>query len=368
VGVSVSLVARIQDGLQACTGAETTLLIFEMNSEETKKPSKRRKIRAYVALGLVVAAVIAAGWFWYRQYEKYYKTDDAYIDADRVAVSSKILGRITNLYADEGDTVRKGMLLVTLDSSDLVAQRLQAQSSRDQAKAMLEQSIAKYELDQKGIRVQEINLQKAKEDLDRATLQFRGNVIPKEQFDHTQKAFEAAQAQLETALATLPVSKSAIATAEANINNTIAQIGTIETNLRNTRIYAPASGRVARRWLLPGDVTQPGQSILTITKDSLLWVTAYFEETKIGGIRNQQEAQFTVDAFPGVTFYGKVYNISTNTAAQFSLIPPNNASGNFTKVTQRIPVKISILRDDSSDTTILHRLVSGMSVIVKIQR
>ena len=97
-----------------------------------------------------------------------------------------------------------------------------------------------------------------------------------------------------------------------------------------------------------------------------MWVTAFYEETKVGGIHDRQQAEFTVDAFPGIKFLGKVYSIGTNTAAQFSLIPPNNASGNFTKVTQRIPVKISIDHCDGIDTTIMHRLVSGMSVVVKI--
>ena len=142
----------------------------------------------------------------------------------------------------------------------------------------------------------------------------------------------------------------------------------IETSLSNTRIFSPAGGRIAKRWLLPGDVVQPGQSVYTITIDSLLWVTAFYEETKVGGIHNRQQAEYTVDAFPGITFLGKVFDIGTNTAAQFSLIPPNNASGNFTKVTQRIPIKISIDNCNSKDITVMHRLVSGMSVVVKIYK
>jgi len=329
---------------------------------------KLRKLRAYILLGLVILSVIAVGWYWYLQYTKYYSTDDAYIDSDRVSVSSKILGRIIRIQSEEGDTVRMGQLLVELDSSDLVAQRTQAVAMRDQAIASVTQAKAKFELDQKNIRVQEINVEKAREDLDRATIQFDGKVITKEQFDHTGKAYEAAAAQLDASRAQLAVGKSQIESASLTIKTATAQIGTIETSLSNTRIFSPAAGRIAKRWLLPGDVVQPGQSVYTITKDSLLWVTAYYEETKVGGIRDGQKAEYTVDAFTGVTFYGKVYNIGTNTAAQFSLIPPNNASGNFTKVTQRIPIKISIDRCTGTDSTIMHRLVSGMSVVVKIYK
>ena len=339
-----------------------------MANEKNQGSGKLRKLRAYILLGLVVMAVLIVGWYYYWQYTRYYSTDDAYIDADRVSVSSKILGRIIRIQAAEGDTVQMGQLLVELDSSDLVAQRIQAVAMRDQAIASVTQATARYELDQKNIRVQEINVDKAKEDLDRATVQYDGKVIAKEQFDHISKAYDAAVAQLDASRAQLVVGKTQIESASLTIRTATAQIGMIETSLSNTRIFSPAGGRIAKRWLLPGDVVQPGQSVYTITKDSLLWVTAFYEETKVGGIHNRQQAEYTVDAFPGITFLGKVFDIGTNTAAQFSLIPPNNASGNFTKVTQRIPIKISIDNCNSKDITVMHRLVSGMSVVVKIYK
>lgn len=339
-----------------------------MTENVPQKSQKARKIKAYGALSLVLIAVILIGWHYYRQYEKYYSTDDAYIDSDRIAVSSKILGRIIQVNDEEGDTVQTGQLLVLLDSSDLIAQRIQAMAVRDQAVAAVDQATAKFELDQKGIKVQEINVEKAKEDFDRATVQYEGKVIAKEQFDHMNKAWQAAMAQMEASRAQLTVSRSQIESAGLSIKTASAQIAAIETQLKNTRIFSPGSGRIAKRWLLPGDIAQPGQAVLTLTKDSLFWVTAFFEETKVGGIHEKQEAEFTVDAFPGVKFFGSVFYIGTNTAAQFSLIPPNNASGNFTKITQRIPVKISIQRTDSKDPGIMKRFISGMSVIVKIYK
>jgi membrane fusion protein (multidrug efflux system) len=339
-----------------------------MAEEKIRGSSKGRKTRAYISLAIVVIAVVITGWYWYRQYTRYFSTDDAYIDADRVSVSSKILGRIIKIHGSEGDTVTSNQLLVELDSSDLIAQRIQAIAVRDQSFASVTQATAKYELDQKNVRVQEINVEKAKEDLDRAIIQYDGKVISKEQYDHINKTYQASVAQLDASRAQLAVSKSQIESATLTIKTAAAQIGTIETSLRNTRIFSPSGGRIAKRWLLPGDIVQPGQAVFTITKDSLLWVTAFYEETKVGGIRDKQQAEFTVDAFPGVKFYGKIFNIGTNTAAQFSLIPPNNASGNFTKVTQRIPIKISIDSCDGKDSTIMQRLVSGMSVVVKIYK
>jgi membrane fusion protein, multidrug efflux system len=340
-----------------------------MATTENKGSKKAAKIRAYIMMGLVLTAVIVFGWKWYKQYTSYYATDDAYIDADRVAVSSKILGRISQIFADEGDSVQQGKLLVLLDSSDLLSQKIQARAAFDQATSSIAQAKAKYDLDEKTIRVQEINLSRAKEDLDRATAQFQGQVISKEVYDHARKSYESAQAMLDASKAQLDVSKSQIGSAESTTRTAFAQIGILETSLRNTRIFAPAGGRIAKRWLLPGDVVQPGQPVFTITRDSVFYVMAYFEETKVGGIFKGKAAEISVDAFPDIKLKGKVVTVGSNTAAQFSLIPPNNASGNFTKVTQRIPVKISI-------DTVIHekpdgrpiRFSAGMSVEVKIVR
>jgi membrane fusion protein (multidrug efflux system) len=339
-----------------------------MNEEVHQKKNRHRRKRAYIALALVFAALIIVVWFWYRQHSKYYATDDAFIDADRVSVSSKILGRIADIFADEGDTVTRGELLVVLDSNDLTAQRIQAEAARHQAVASLSQAVARLQLDQKNTLVQKINSEKAKEDLDRATAQLSGNVISQETYDHIHKAYEAARAIYEASQAEAAVGKTQVESARLSIKTADAQIGTIQAMLDNTRICAPCPGRIAKKWLYTGDIAQPGQSILTITKDSLLWVTALFEETKIAGIGYDKQAEFTVDAYPGVHFYGEVFDIGTNTAAQFSLIPPNNASGNFTKVTQRIPVKISILRWDHKDLYPDMHLISGMSVYVKIYK
>lgn len=339
-----------------------------METNEENKNPKGRRIRAYIALALVFTALVIFGWQWYVRYTTFITTDDAYVDADKVTVSSKILGRIAAIYAAEGDSVTKGQLLVELDSSDMVAQKQQALAAKNQASAAVNQSEAKYKFDQLSIRVQEVALDKAKEDLDRATLQYNGKILTKEQYDHSRKAYESAQAQLEVAKAQINVSKAMIESAQSTIKTAGAQVSTVETQLRNTRIYAPSSGLIAKRWALPGDVAQPGQPVFTITKDSALYITAFFEETNISYLHIGKAVTFTVDAFPGITFNGQVTYIAANTASQFSLIPPNNAAGNFTKVTQRIPVRFSILNWDQKEKYPNLRLVAGMSVLLKIHR
>jgi membrane fusion protein (multidrug efflux system) len=339
-----------------------------MAKENEVKGSIARRIRAYLLLALVVLALVTFGYKWYQNYSKYEKTDDAYIDADRVSVSSKMLGRIAAAYVAEGDTVVKGQLLVELDSTDLIAQKVQAAAAIEQARAAANQALAKYALDQKTIRVQEVALERAKEDLDRATLQLNGNVITKEQFDHIKKAYETSLAQLEVINAQVVVSKSMIESAQQTVSLSSTQLNTVQTQLKNTQIYAPVSGRIAKRWLLPGDIAQPGQSVFTITKNDSMYVTAFFEETKIAELFVGKKIEFTVDAYPGVIFNGLITYIASNTAAQFSLIPPNNASGNFTKVSQRIPIRMSILGSDNNGKYKNLQLAAGMSVYVKIPR
>lgn len=336
-----------------------------MEKIKSNSSKKNKSLGVYIPLALVILIVIIGSIWWYKEYSKYISTDDAHVDSDKVSVSSKIIGRISHLYADEGDAVKQGTLIAELDSSDLVAQKLQAIALQAQAEATLNQSDAKFKYDQESLKTLEINLEKTNEDFTRAKEQLAGDVIPKEQYDHAKKAYQSAKAQYDAAKTQLNVSKAQIAGAESSIGSAKAQINVISTQLNNTRLYAPIDGIVAKRWLLPGDITQPGQSIMTITNDNKLWVTVYLEETNLGKIHLNQKVLFTIDAFSDVTFTGKIYSIGSNTASQFSLIPPNNASGNFTKVTQRVPIKVSI--DGAGNKNISnYKLLAGMSAVVKI--
>ena len=207
-------------------------------------------------------------------------------------------------------------------------------------------------LAQQSLPLDQVNINRAQDDFNRAEVQYKSGIITKEQYDHAQKALEAVQAQYNIDLSKISTAK--------------AQIGVIESQLANTIISAPMNGVVAKRWVLTGDVIQAGQPIFTIYDLKNIWVTANLEETKLGHIHLNDPVEIDVDTYPGVKFYGKVFEIGTYTASEFSLIPPDNASGNFTKVTQRIPIKISI--DDpttSSGAKLVFR--PGMSVEVSVK-
>jgi membrane fusion protein (multidrug efflux system) len=331
-----------------------------------KSEQKSKQLKVYVPLTIVVLLVIIGGWLWYRDYSSYITTDDAHVDADNVNISPKMLGRVAALNREEGQPVEKGEILALLDSNDLVAQRNQTLALKQQGEASLAQTRTKYSSDQKSIRVLEIGLERAAEDLDRAKKQSAGGVITAEQLSHAQKAWETAAAQLDASRSQLEVSKASIASASAAVETAAAQIKVLDAQIGNMRLYAPSSGVVSRKWVMTGDIVQPGQAVYTVTISKNQWISAFLEETKIAEIHQGQPVKFSIDAFPGVTFRGKVSLVGSTTASVFSLIPANNASGNFTKVTQRIPVRISIeSADDRSDLSAFN-ILSGMSAEVKI--
>jgi membrane fusion protein (multidrug efflux system) len=300
---------------------------------------RRRKKRFFIPALILLILAAAIFLYWYYFLRGYVATDDAVIDSDPVTISSKILGRIVALNTDEGDSVEAGELLVQIDDSDLKAREAQA--------------VADLDYIQQNVRVASIALGRARDDFGRDSVQFSDHAITREQFDHTRSTLEMAQAQQAVALSHVKASQ--------------AQLAVIETELANTRISASSSGVVARKWVVPGDIVQPGQPIFTMFDLNDVWVTANFEETKLASIHPGDSVEISVDAIPGRKFTGMVELIGAAAASQFALIPPNNASGNFTKITQRIPVKILFSDLDGNGTLGQVPLLPGMSVEVKIR-
>jgi membrane fusion protein (multidrug efflux system) len=229
-----------------------------MANQPTKK-EKSRKV--YIPFTLLTLFILAGIIYWYIDYSKYIKTDDAHVESDNVAISSKILGRISQEFAQEGDSVKEGELVVLLDSTDLVTQKNQAIVNQKQAETAVLQAEARYQFQLKNIKVLEITLQRAQEDFARAEAQYKGSVIPLEQYQHAQKALQSAQAQLEASQSETKVSQAQIKSSEASVEGAAAQIKVIQTQINNTRLYSPTHGIIGKRWLLPGDVAQPGQAL-----------------------------------------------------------------------------------------------------------
>ena len=296
-------------------------------------PAKKKSRRGPRVVGLIVLLVLAAagvyyGRSWLIDTLTYVSTDDAFIDTNHVTISAKMLGRIQSIMAVEGAKVQPGQVLVALDDTDLRAQETQAAAALNYAK---QNSI-----------LSKINLDKTQDDYQRTSTLYKSGATTREQYEHALKSLDTANAQF--------------AITEAQVETSNAQLRVIETQLLNTRITAPISGTIAKQSLMQGDVVQPGQTIFTVNDLTNIWVTANFEETKIGRIRVGAPVKINVDAYGGRPFTGKVSLIGSG------IVAPPFSIGEFTKTTQRVPIKI--LFDAVPESVIL---LPGMSVEVKIR-
>lgn len=308
-------------------------------TEHSSGPRKRSRKTGIVIFAIVVILAAAGVSAYVRLFlSGYQSTDDAIVDGNQFVVSSQEADRIAYLAAADGDRVTKGEVVVRLDDGSLKAQEAQAQTSVTYAEANA--ALAK------------LKLEEALNDLRRATAQYQSKIIPQEEYDHERIAQKAAQAQYNMALIRVKLART--------------QLDAVRSNLSRTFLASPADGVVAKRWVMPGDVVQPAQPIYTLYDLSRLWIEADFKETQIHYLRPGDPARITVDAYPDYVFTGKLEMIGAATASRFALIPSGNGSGNFSKITQRVPVRISIDNAAALDRGAKRELLPGMSAEVKI--
>jgi len=315
-----------QESIDANTASEA---LVGQDEPLRKKKGRRAPIVVGGLILLVLLGVgITFGTFSLIDAINYVSTDDAAINGNQVNVSAKMLGRIKSVMVEEGTKVEAGQLLVLLDDVDLRAQEAQAASSLNYARENLV--------------LARINLDKTRDDFNRTNTLFKDGATTREQYDHAARALETANAQYSIA--------------QAQVDTANAQLGVIEAQLLNTRITAPIAGTIAKKPLMPGELVQPGQTMFAINDLTNIWVTANFEETKIGRIRVGAPVKVTVDAYSSYPFQGRVLQISA------AILPPPFSIGEFTKTTQRIPVKIQLEGHPAEMV-----LLPGMSVEVKIE-
>lgn len=320
-----------------------------------------------VFLIIFVVVAIVAVVLWWLNYRRYISTDDANLDTYRISISPQVMGQVAQLHVMEGDTVKQGEVLLVLDDSVASARVRQAEAQREQQLAQLASQRVNFVTACKELNIARLTEQLNLENYRRAKAQYERNVIPLEKFQDVEQVWQASRLQTEIARDRFPVVEAEIKATEAVIRATEAAIASARAELGYYRVTAPADGIIGKRWVLPGDMVEAGQTAFTLNRGTDIWVAVYLEETKFKEIYLGQRAQFTLDAYDKLTFEGRVYYIGDNTASEFALVPPNNASGNFTKVTQRIPLKISIDKvegDEGQKNRI--KLVSGMSATVKI--
>jgi membrane fusion protein (multidrug efflux system) len=334
---------------------------------ESKEQGSRRlngkKKRAAAILGFLLPAGAAVGCVLWVQAKTHISTDNAFVDSHVFSISSRIPGHVTRVLVHDNQYVRKGDLLVQLDSADYGAKVENATAQLDIAKNETSSEYAQIDAAKAAFNMEKAKLEQAELDLERGKALYRKEVIPKEQLDRLETARKIAAAKLtETegsvrrAMALLGLTGPG--TKEARVAQKQAEFEQARLNLTYTKILAPANGYITRKSVEPGNNVQPGQALMALVSLEDAWVTANYKESQLTHVRPGQNVDFTVDSYPGRSFKGTVDSIMAGTGAAFSLLPPENATGNYVKVVQRIPVKIRI--EKSSDPQ--HLLRVGMSV------
>ena len=342
-------------------------------------PAKGPNKRVLVVVGLIaVAALAAGGRMWYRSHN-FVDTENAYIAGHVHAVSSRIPGVVTKVLFDDNQLVQAGTVLAELDPADqgVRVEQIQAQISSVQqqivqADASIEQAKAQASAAKAQVVQAQANLVRAKQDADRFGQLYNTQMkaVSKAEVDAATAARASANAdvtarrdQVGAAEAQIAAATSARSVLEAQVKVLQAQLKDARLQLGYNRIVAPVTGRIGKKSIEVGARIQPGQQLAAIVQDDV-WVTANFKETQLPGIVVGQEVKVEVDALPKHELIGRVDSFSPASGNQFALLPADNATGNFTKIVQRVPVKITLKPEDLKQFA--GRLAPGMSTVVEI--
>jgi len=358
--------------------------------DKSKKPSIWKRRPAVVVGTLIIAALLIWGLGIFARSFSHEGTDDAFLAADIVSIAPKVSGEVTQIFVNDNQFVKAGEPLVQIDPRDFETATAQKQAALatanantnvivatfkmldvqvTTAKQTAQQSAAEAEADR-------VNAVKAASDLKRARDLIERKIIAPQEFDTAKAAADAATntlasseakaasdlSKVSEAEAQLEAGRSALDRALAQANQADVDVDLTKLNLSYTRIVAPVDGRVTRKAVERGDYVQVSQRLMAIVPTNI-WVVANFKETQLKKIRTNQPVEITVDSVGGRKFTGRVQSIQAGSGAAFSLLPPENAVGNYVKVVQRVPVKIVFDNPVEAE----HTLGPGMSAEPSVQ-
>ena len=387
---------------------------------------KRNMRPVFIIVGvLVLIAAIIWGVKYFNYASRHQSTDDARVDANTVAATSKIAERVQQILVDTNQPVKKGQLIVVLDNATETAAVEQAKANLQlalenqqsgitqgsggvsQAQANVQNAAAQVPVAQSGVQAAQAQLQaaqaalpgaqqsaqRAKADLDRTQSLVNSGDVPRQQLDAAKAAYaqaesqyraaednvnvaaanvNAAQQKIGAAQAAVSAAQGGVQTAQGKLSQAQAPaqiaaqraaLDIAQQNLANTKIYSPIDGYVGEKSVEVGQTVSPGLTLLTLIPNQV-FITANFKETQVGSMHPGQPVDIKVDAYKGVTFHGTVDSINPASQNTYALVPAQNSTGNFVKVTQRIPVKIAF--DKDTDFT-KYPMRPGMSVEASVQ-
>jgi membrane fusion protein (multidrug efflux system) len=342
---------------------------MQTGDEETNDAKKglSKKLRGGIVLLIILVCAALFGLDQWVKSKTHIETDNAFIESHIHSISSRIPAMVKRVAVVDNQFVHRGDLLVELDASDYQARVKTAAASLDMARNETSGDYAQVEGARASIGLAKAKLDQANLDLARGEALYAKEVIAKEQLDRLFTARKIAQMQVKEAQETerhaqAIIGISGTGSKDARVAQKQGELETAALNLSYSRIVAPNDGYITKKSVEPGNYVQPGQSLMALVTLDDAWVTANYKESQLTHVKPGQKVEFTVDSYPGHIFKGAVESIMAGTGAAFSMLPPENATGNYVKVIQRIPVRIAI--DRGSDPDRLLRV--GMSVVPTI--
>jgi membrane fusion protein (multidrug efflux system) len=364
--------------------------VEQTKTDEKKQNNNKKKKLGFLVLAIVIIIGAVTLFFYLRYKAAHITTDDAFIDGHIHTIASKVSGTVKQVYVESNQYVKKGDILLELDPADYEAKLNETSSSAGAEKAKLAEVETRIKVSRSklaelsaalaaakaNLELQEANLRQAENDSRRAENLYKSGTISKDRYEKTMTAYavnlaqvKAAKEQVNQVEKELDTQKDIVRQTEASKTTQISTIKEKEAkkdaaqlNYSYTKIYAPVDGYVTKKSVENGNQIQAGQPLMAVVPLDDIYITANYKETQLEKVKPGQKVKFKVDTYSKKTFNGKVDSIMSGTGAVFSLFPPENATGNYVKVVQRIPVKIVLDKDTDKE----HVLRIGMSVVPTI--
>jgi membrane fusion protein (multidrug efflux system) len=326
-----------------------------------------RRLRLALLLALLAAAA-AYGAHALRGIWGTVSTDDAFVEGHLVYVSPRVSGQVLEVLVEENQEVSAGTPLVRIDAADYEARVAHARADLEAARNAIAQTSASSEAAAAQARAAQARLVHAEQELARSQQLAASGAASQHALDAAQATRDAARAELRAAQRR-EAAERAMLGSEAPVKQAEAALREAELALGYTAIAAPIAGRVGKKSVEVGATVQPGQPLLTIVATHGNWVVANFKETQIGEMKPGDPVEIRVDAYPDRAWRGHVESISPATGAKYALLPPDNATGNFTKVVQRVPVKVALdaVSGDGAAGEDPTALPVGLSVVARVR-
>jgi membrane fusion protein (multidrug efflux system) len=338
------------------------------NVAEPAPPKSSKRKRALLILATVVVVALAAWVLWYLLVGRWHQdTDDAYVQGNLVSITPQAGGTVVAINAEDGMRVIAGQVLVQLDPNDAQVAFEQAQANLAGTVRQVRGLYSAVDAGQADLRSRQVALQKAQADVARRAGLVASGAVSAEELAHARDELAAAQAALSSSRGSLSRNRALVdattVASQPQVQAAAAQLRAAWLNLQRAAIVAPVTGYVAQRTVQLGQRVQPGMPLMTVIPLEQVWVEANFKETQLAKMRLGQPVQLTSDVYGGdIDYTGKLVSLGLGTGSAFSLLPPQNASGNWIKIVQRVPVRIEL----DPKQLAAHPLRLGMSMSVDI--